>query len=114
MTLIGGGGIAEALLRLLAPMRTRVTVVRRHPEPMEGAAAVVGSDGLMDAREGVDGVVLALRPGPRDNRRHRARRSWRDGISCWLVNVARGAHVDTDALVAALAGRHDRRRPGST
>ena len=40
-------------------MRTRVTVVRRHPEPMKGAA-VVGSDGLMDALEGADGVVLAL------------------------------------------------------
>ena len=102
VTLIGGGGIAEALLRLLAPMRTRVTVVRRHPEPMEGAAAVVGSDGLMDALEGVDGVVLALPLVPETIGIIGEAQLAAMESHAWLVNVARGAHVDTDALVAAL------------
>src|SRR5690606_19710264 len=36
VVILGGGGIAESLLRLLGPFGTRTTVVRRHPVAMEG------------------------------------------------------------------------------
>jgi phosphoglycerate dehydrogenase-like enzyme len=102
VTLVGGGGIAEALLRLLAPWRARVTVVRRHAAPMPGAAAVVGPDDLLAALREADGVVLALpllpdTVGIIGTRELSAMRS-----HAWLVNVARGGHVDPDALVDAL------------
>ncbi len=102
VTLVGGGGIAEALLRLLAPWRVRVTVVRRHPEPMAGADTVVGPAELIPALQEADGVVLALPLVPDTvgiigRRELAAMRS-----HAWLVNVARGGHVDTDALVDAL------------
>src|SRR5580698_9379901 len=36
VTIVGGGGITSALLRLLEPFRARVTVVRRSQEPVPG------------------------------------------------------------------------------
>jgi phosphoglycerate dehydrogenase-like enzyme len=102
VTVLGGGGIATALLGLLAPFRVRATVVRRRPDPVLGASRVVATEQLHDALSGalVVFVVLALTPettgiisGPElalmDTR-------------AWLVNVARGSHVVTDALVEAL------------
>ena len=44
VTILGGGGITEELLRLLSPFRVDSTVVRRRPEPVEGATRTVGPD----------------------------------------------------------------------
>src|SRR5918994_842478 len=41
VTILGGDGIAEALLRLLTPFRADVTVVRTTPRPMDGATRVL-------------------------------------------------------------------------
>jgi phosphoglycerate dehydrogenase-like enzyme len=102
VTVVGGGGIAESLLALLAPFRASVTVVRRHPRPMAGAARVVGSDCLLDALAGADVVVLtpALTPETAGMIGERELRAM--GPRAWLVNVARGALVVTDDLVRAL------------
>src|SRR5580658_4030024 len=64
VTILGGGGIAAALLGLLAPFRVRATVVRRQPDPVPGAARVVTTDHLEDALPGalVVFVALALTP----------------------------------------------------
>ncbi|MEI7548815.1 MAG: hydroxyacid dehydrogenase, partial [Actinomycetota bacterium] len=42
VTILGGGGIAESLLRLLQPFCCRVTVVRNRVTEMEGADDVLG------------------------------------------------------------------------
>ncbi len=102
VTLLGGGGIAQELLRLLAPFDARVTVVRRHPAPMEHAADVVGPDQLHGALAHSDLVVLALALTPETHGIIGAEELAALPAHAWLVNVARGAHVDTDALVAAL------------
>ena len=102
VTIVGGGGIGEALLRLLAPFRCEVTVVRRHATPMPGAASVVGVDGLDAALMTADVVVLALPLTPDTTGivgRDELALMRDDAI---LVNVARGAHVVTDDLVAVL------------
>lgn len=102
VVVLGGGGIAEVFLRLVAPWQARVTVVRRHPAPMAGAAAVVGPNVLVDVLADADLVVLALALTPET-----------DGIiglpelevmpaHAWIVNVARGRHIVTDDLVEAL------------
>jgi phosphoglycerate dehydrogenase-like enzyme len=103
VTIIGGGGIAERLVELLAPLRARVTVVRRRPEPFQGAVATLPTsrlhEGLCDAAL----VVLALALTPQTDGIMGAAEFAAMRPDAWLVNVARGAHVDTDALVRALA-----------
>ena len=97
-------GVASpsSLLRLLQPFDCHVTVVRNRVQPMEGADVVLESDRLTDGLAGADLVVLALSLTPET-----------DGIiseselrlmesHAWLVNVARGRHIVTDDLVAAL------------
>jgi phosphoglycerate dehydrogenase-like enzyme len=106
VTVVGGGGIAEALLDLLAPFGARVTVVRRHPTPMPGAVAVVGTDDLLHVLPGRRLVVLALALTPATTGIIGAEALAAMDEDAWLVNVARGGHVVTDELVAALrAGR---------
>lgn len=99
---VGGGGIGEVLLRLLAPFRCTVTVVRRHPTPMAGAAAVVGGDGLDAALAEADVVVLGLPLTAETTGLMGREQLLLMQKHAVLVNVARGAHVVTDDLVAAL------------
>jgi phosphoglycerate dehydrogenase-like enzyme len=101
--ILGGGGIARVLVRLLQPFGTQLTVVRRHPEPMSGVADVVGPDRLHDVLSRADLVVLALALTPETRGIIDAEALTAMPAHAWLVNVARGAHVDTDALVDALA-----------
>ncbi|MGH9263126.1 MAG: NAD(P)-dependent oxidoreductase [Acidimicrobiales bacterium] len=102
VTILGGGGITEALLRLLAPFEVEATVVRRHVAPVPGAAQVVGPDGLHAALAGARLVVLALALTPETTGVMGAAEFERMGPDAWLVNVGRGGHVNTDDLVTAL------------
>jgi phosphoglycerate dehydrogenase-like enzyme len=101
--ILGGGGIARVLVRLLQPFGTQLTVVRRHPEPMTGVADVVGPDRLHDVLGRADLVVVALALTPETRGVIDAEALAAMPEHAWLVNVARGAHVVTDALVEALA-----------
>jgi phosphoglycerate dehydrogenase-like enzyme len=102
ITLLGGGGITEAFLRLVAPFGVDATVVRRHPTPVVGAAHVVGMDELHEALAGAKLVVLALALTPETRGIIGGAELERMDTDAWLVNVARGPHVVTDDLVAAL------------
>jgi len=102
VTIVGGGGIARSLLRLLVPFGCDVTVVRRTDGPVPGATRVLAHDRLDEALTGATLVVLAL-PLVAETRGlvDRRRLDLLAPGAC-LVNVARGAHVVTDDLVAAL------------
>jgi phosphoglycerate dehydrogenase-like enzyme len=105
VTIVGGGGIATALMSLLAPFRARVTIVRRSPAPVAGAVTTLTASHLQEALPGARAVVLALALTP-GNRGLIGRKEL--GLMdehAWLVNVARGGLVDTDALVEALRAR---------
>jgi phosphoglycerate dehydrogenase-like enzyme len=102
VTILGGGGITEVLLRLLGPFGTDTTVVRHRPEPLEGAARTVGPEDTDAALDGADLVVLALALTPDTTGIMDARRLALCSPTTWLVNVARGRHVVTDDLVDAL------------
>jgi len=102
VTIVGGGGITTSLLGLLAPFRVRATVVRRQAQPLPGAATVVATDGLHQALEGALVVFVALSLTPETTHIIGAPELGLLGPDSWLVNVARGRHVDTEALVAAL------------
>ena len=102
VTIVGGGGITLALLRLLEPFRAPVTVVRRSAEPVPGAARTVPTSQLHETLTGARAVVLTLALTPQTRGIIGPKELAAMDQQAWLVNVARGALVDTDALVAAL------------
>lgn len=102
VTVLGGGGITESLLRLLTPFDCHVTVVRNRVQPMAGADEVLESDRYVDALPGADLVVVALALTP-DTEGIIARSELESMEEhAWLINVARGRHIVTDDLVHAL------------
>ncbi len=102
VTVLGGGGITDKLVELLAPWDCRVTVMRRHPAPMPGVHRVVGPDGLFDALGDADVVVVALALTPETAGIIDAAALGAMQPHTWLINVGRGGHVVTDDLVEAL------------
>ncbi len=102
VTILGAGGITAALLGLLAPMRVAATVVRRGADPMPGAARTLPRSALREALTGARVVFLALALTPDTERIIGPAELAAMAPGAWLVNVARGRHVDTGALVAAL------------
>ncbi len=102
ITIFGGGGIAESLIGFLAPLRCSITVVRQTPTPMDGVERVLGPEDRIEALRGADGVVLALPLLPSTTGLIGPAELDAMEPHAWLINVARGAHVQTDALVQAL------------
>jgi phosphoglycerate dehydrogenase-like enzyme len=105
VVILGGGGITSALLGLLSPFRARTTVVRRSPEPLPGADRTVGIEQLDEMLPDALVVVLALALTPETEHIIGPEQLTAMGESAWLVNIARGRHIDTDALVQALTER---------
>lgn len=103
VTILGGGGITRALVDLLVPFRAEVTVVRRTPEPVPGAHRTLTTAGLHAALSGAAVVFLALALSPATTGIIGPAEFAAMEPTAWLVNVARGRHVQTDALVEALA-----------
>jgi phosphoglycerate dehydrogenase-like enzyme len=101
--IVGGGGIAQSLLRLLKPFRVQTTVVRRQPEPTPGADRTVPPDHLMQTLGGADLLFLAA-PLTKQTEfivgEAQLRAMKQDA---WLINVARGRLVRTEDLVHALS-----------
>ncbi len=102
VTILGGGGIAEQLLRLLAPFDCHVTVVRNRVAEMNGADDVVEPDRYVDAMAGADVVFLALALTPETEAMISRSELEQMSSHAWIVNVARGRHIVTDDLVWAL------------
>jgi phosphoglycerate dehydrogenase-like enzyme len=100
--ILGGGAITRSLVRLLQPFGTYLTVVRNRPQPISGVAEVVGMDGLRSAVAEANLIVLALALTPETERIIDADVLDVMREDAWIVNVARGRHIDTDALVDAL------------
>ncbi|MFB9309997.1 phosphoglycerate dehydrogenase-like enzyme [Agromyces hippuratus] len=106
VVIVGAGGIAVELMRLLQPFGAHVTVVRRSAEPVAGAERTLPTARLGEALTGADVVVLAAALTG-DSRgligEAELQRMPRGAV---LVNVARGGLVDTGALVDALESGH--------
>lgn len=103
IVLIGAGGIALELIRLLAPFETSITVVRRSREPVPGAARTVPTDALRDVLPGADVVIVAAALTDDTRSLIGAPELALLRPDANLVNIARGGLVDTSALVEALA-----------
>jgi phosphoglycerate dehydrogenase-like enzyme len=102
IVVLGGGEITRCLLELFAPFGVTATVVRSRPDPVPRAALTVGPNRLHDVLPGADAVVLALALTPETEGIIAAPELELMASHAWLVNVARGRHVVTADLVAAL------------
>jgi phosphoglycerate dehydrogenase-like enzyme len=102
VTILGAGGVGQALLSLLDPFDCDVTVVRRSGRPRAGATRTVGPERLEEAVTGADVVVLTLPLTPESTGIVDGSVLAAMGQDAWLVNVARGGHVVTTDLVDAL------------
>jgi phosphoglycerate dehydrogenase-like enzyme len=103
VAILGGGEVAGALIKLLRPFKTTITVVRQRPQEMRGASRVLGDENLHEALSSAKVVIIAMALTPNTigiigETELSAMRS-----DAWLVNVARGRHVATPALVQALS-----------
>ncbi|MGI8576310.1 MAG: D-isomer specific 2-hydroxyacid dehydrogenase family protein [Egibacteraceae bacterium] len=103
-TIFGGGGITTKLIELLRPFGAEITVVRNHPRPMDGVHRVLEFERRYEALTGADVVFLALALTPQTRRFITAVELEVMEPHAWLVNVARGQHVDTEDLMVALRG----------
>jgi phosphoglycerate dehydrogenase-like enzyme len=102
VTIVGAGGITEELIRLLAPFGCRVRVLRRRPEPLAGADETLPVSELHNVLPDTDVLVLALALTPQTHHIIGAPELALLPAHATVVNVARGPHIDTDALVTAL------------
>jgi phosphoglycerate dehydrogenase-like enzyme len=102
VTILGGGGITESLVRLLQPWNCRITVVRSNVQAMDGVDDVLEADRFADALPGADLVVLALALTPETEGMFSRDEFALMEPHAWIVNVARGRHIVTDDLVDAL------------
>ena len=102
ITILGGGGIAKTLIRLLQPFNCQITVVRNQVQVMEGADLVVGPDRLADTLPGADAVVIAMALTPATIGIIGQPELELMESNAWLINVGRGSHIVTDDLVWAL------------
>lgn len=104
--IVGGGGITEELIQLLQPFRTKITVIRKRvDQSLAGAPSnvcVLPFEQLDSAIPSAHFIVLAAALTPETHKLFNAHRLALMNPDAYLVNVARGAMVDTLALVDAL------------
>jgi len=103
--IVGGGGIAQELVKLLAPFRAKVSVVRRRAtESFEthGIATVLPFESLDEELAKSKFVFLACALTDETRWLFDARRFGLMRTDSYLVNIARGQVIDQDALLAAL------------
>jgi phosphoglycerate dehydrogenase-like enzyme len=100
--IIGTGGIGSALVDMLRPLEMRVLAVNRSGMAMEGAERTEPVTALNDVVGEADYVVVAA--ALTDETRGLIGSDTFEAMKsdAWLVNVARGGLVETDALVEAL------------
>ena len=102
VVIVGAGGIAVELLRLLAPWEVDVTIVRRGDDPLPGANRTVPVSRLAEVLPDADVLILAAAATAQTVHLIGARELALLKPSAALINIARGSLVDQDALVVAL------------
>lgn len=102
VTILGAGGITRSLVDLLAPFGCTIRVLRRQHEPFPGAAFTGTLSDLKTVLPNTDVLFLTLALTPETHGVIDAEALALLPEDAWIVNVARGGHIVTDDLVAAL------------
>ena len=105
VAIVGAGGIGRALIGLLEPFGVEVIAVTRRGREIPGPARparTLSADRVGEVWGAARHVVIAA-PAT-DGTRHLVGAAELEAMreDAWLINVARGSLVDTDALVEAL------------
>jgi phosphoglycerate dehydrogenase-like enzyme len=102
LLILGIGGIGQAIATRAAAFGMRIVGSRRNPQPMPGVERVVGGDDWRALIPEADFIVVAAPLTA-------ATRNMVDAAvlaamkpDAYLINIARGALIDEDALIAAL------------
>lgn len=103
IAIIGAGGIGTAMIPAFVGLGAEVLAVTRRGLPVEGAARTLPADRVGEVFADADHVVLAAPATSETQALVGAEQLAALGAQGWLVNIARGSLVDTDALVEALA-----------
>lgn len=102
VAIIGCGAIGRALIPMLASVGAGTIAVNRSGRPVDGAVRTLPAAESAQAWAEADHVVLAAPATEATHHLVTAERLGSMRPHAWLVNVARGSLVDTDALVEAL------------
>ncbi|MGQ4619627.1 NAD(P)-dependent oxidoreductase [Nocardia sp. R7R-8] len=107
VTIVGAGGIGRALIPMLVPLGAHIIAVNRSGRPVTGpgippSVETISAEHLGRVWPHTDHVVVAAPATPATRHLIGADELARLKPSSWIVNVARGSLIDTDALVAAL------------
>lgn len=100
--IFGGGGITEELIKLLQPFRSQITVVRKNPQPLDGAKRTLAFDQLDAELPKADVVILAAALTPETTGLFDSSKFALMKPTGIFINIARGPMVKTDDLVQAL------------
>lgn len=100
--IVGGGGITEELLLLLAPFKTQVSVIRNRNLPLAGATETKTFEHLDEELSKADFVVLAAALTDETRGLINQRRLKLMKNTAYLVNIARGPMIVTEDLIAGL------------
>ncbi len=105
LVILGFGGIATELVKLLAPFEMNITAMRRNPRGDEGFPTVT-VDGLPAALATADHVINILPDNAASQNFIEASRLAQMKPGAVFHNIGRGTTVDQDALLDALRSGH--------
>lgn len=100
--ILGAGGIGRALVPILTAVGATAVAVNRSGATVPGAELTLPASRTDEMWDQVDHVVIAAPATAATRHLVGAEQLRRLRPHSWVVNVARGSLVDTDALVAAL------------
>jgi phosphoglycerate dehydrogenase-like enzyme len=103
VVILGAGGIGRALIRLLEPFNTRVLAVTRSGRQVPGTTESLSADEADKVWPEGDFFVVAAPATAATSKMIGARQLEAMQSHAWVVNVARGSLVDTEALAEALS-----------
>lgn len=103
VVILGAGGIGRALIQLLEPFNARVQAVTRSRREVPGATENYPAERTDELWSEGDFFVVAAPATSATDKMIGARELEAMQEHAWVVNVARGSLIDTDALVEALA-----------
>jgi phosphoglycerate dehydrogenase-like enzyme len=102
VVIVGGGGIAEELIKLLEPFRADITVIRNRAEHLQGANRTLGLAELDEVLPSAEFVILACALTDATKHLFNLDRFKVMNSAGYLVNIARGPVIETEALITAL------------
>lgn len=102
LLVLGLGNIGREVAKRAAAFGMRVVGSRRHPASLDGVAAVVGEDAWRDLLPEADYIAICapLTPATRGMLDRAAFAHMKPNV--YIINIARGQIIDTEALLAAL------------